>query len=320
MKTLLHNFILILLCNTLMAQSTDTLFFEDFNDWDFGSIDSIFINYDEDNIGDYNGLPGDWFIGNLANNGEDSLEYCALSSSWLVNFNPGNRNHLCLPGIYIGDPNATLSWRSSPALGNLYMDGYSVLVSEDPDFYYYVPNSGCDTLIHYAQNINDNENQFSYGVRHGSFDSLSPMNLIGVLQYPGKLVSNSISLAAYSGKTIYVSFLHNSDDDNFIAIDDILVMGNSSIGVNIDEELIDDFSIYPNPSSDFVNVEFNFNNNQTTIIELYNSLGLLLESYKTGCLQNDNSLKINTKDLETGAYFIKAQNNQRIVTKKFIKK
>ena len=57
-----------------------------------------------------------------------------------------------MPGIYIGDTNATLSWRSSPALGNLYMDGYSVLISEDPDFFYYVPNSGCDTLIHFAQN------------------------------------------------------------------------------------------------------------------------------------------------------------------------
>ena len=124
-----------LFSNVVLSQSTDTIFFENFNNWEYKSIDSIFINYDEDYIADYNGMPGDWFVGNLGNNGVDSLEVCALSSSWLVNFNPGNRNHLRLPGIYLNDTSATLSWRSAPALGNLYMDGFTVLISNDPNLY-----------------------------------------------------------------------------------------------------------------------------------------------------------------------------------------
>ena len=305
MKTLLSAFTLILFSNVVLSQSTDTIFFENFNNWDYKSIDSIFINYDEDFISDYNGLPGDWFVGNLGNGGEDSLEVCALSSSWLVNFNPGNRNHLRLPGIYLNDASATLSWRSAPALGNLYMDGFSVLISNDPDFYYYVSGSGCDTLMHFAQNINSDENQFTSGILHSSFDSLSPLNLTGVLQYPGKLTSKSVSLSAYAGQTVYISFLHNSDDDNYIAIDDILVKGNGSLNaLDLKEETSESFTVYPNPLNK--NGVLNIDAGSSTIDKmiLYNSIGEIV------WYRDVSFHEYKIKGLDSGIYFYKIYNNK----------
>ena len=318
MKTLLSSFILMLFSNVVLSQSTDTIFFENFNNWEYKSIDSIFINYDEDYTADYNGMPGDWFVGNLGNNGADSLEVCALSSSWLVNFNPGNRNHLRLPGIYLNDTSAKLSWRSTPALGNLYMDGFTVLISNNPDFYYSVSSIACDTLMHFAQNINNDENQFSYGLMHNSFDSISPLNLTGVLQYPGKLTPHSVSLSAYAGQTVYISFLHNSDDDNYIAIDDILVNGNGSLNMlDVIEESAESFIVYPNPATDLVNLDLS-SLDDVESIDLYNSIGMLLAKFNPSS-NSKHLLSVNLTSFNSGIYFIKVNNKQGSIVKKLIK-
>ena len=42
----------------------------------------------------------------------------------------------------------------------------------------------------------------------------------------GVLRPNEVSLADYAGKTIFIAFVHDSDDDNILFIDDIMVTGN----------------------------------------------------------------------------------------------
>ncbi|MBT6438770.1 MAG: T9SS type A sorting domain-containing protein [Flavobacteriales bacterium] len=206
----------------------DTLFYENFDNWPTREADSIFVNYDEDQVADANGLPGGWFVANFANGGADSLEKVALSSSWLIGAQNGNRNYMMLPSLYISDTNAVLSWRSAPALGHLYMDGYTVGISTDSLFYYYFSFGGQDTLTHFAQNINDNETDFSDGIMHTYFDSAAGVNLVGTIQYPGLLSPWSVDLSDYAGQKVFILFAHNSDDDNYIAIDDIMVTGTKS--------------------------------------------------------------------------------------------
>jgi len=265
-----------IICLTLITAASvaqDTLFFEDFNNWDYVEIDSIFENYDEDGIADYNGLSQKWFVGNFGNGGIDSAESVALSSSWLSGFQHGNRNHLRLPGLYLADASSTLSWRSAPALGNLYLDGYTVLISTtDPDFYLAVGPSNCDTLMHFSQNVNDDENQFSIGVQHSSFDTLAPINISSATQYPGKLKSWQVSLAAYAGETVYISLLHNSDDDNFVAIDDIFVEGLGAPSAIEDRELLT-AQVYPNPVANQLTITLD-GNQKISALEVFNSFML----------------------------------------------
>jgi len=75
-----------------------------------------------------------------------------------------------------------------------------------------------------------------------------------------------------------------------------------------------DFQIFPNPATDVVYV---FSNQIIKEVVIFNAIG---ESVKTLNV-NDLSLNVNIADLTTGAYYIKAtdQNNNTICTKKFIK-
>ena len=229
MKNIYFFLVLVLTQFTFNSKAqSDTLFYENFDNWPTREADSIFVNYDEDQVADANGLPGGWFVANFANGGADSLEKVALSSSWLIGAQNGNRNYMMLPSLYISDTNAVLSWKSAPALGHLYMDGYTVGISTDSLFYYYFSFGGQDTLTHFAQNINDNEIDFSDGIMHTSFDSAAGVNLVGTIQYPGLLSPWSVDLSDYAGQKVFILFAHNSDDDNYIAIDDIMVTGTKS--------------------------------------------------------------------------------------------
>jgi len=299
----------------ICSLAQDTIFFEDFNTWDYVEIDSIFINYDEDGIADFNGLSQGWFVGNFGNGGADSTESVALSSSWLSGFQPGNRNHLRLPGFQLNDASGILRWRSAPALGNLYMDGYTVLVSTvDPDFYLAVGPTNCDTLMHFAQNLNDDETQFSNGLHHGNFDTLAPLNISTATQYPGKLVEWQVSLAAYAGQTVYISFLHNSDDDNFIAIDDILLFGSGGPTELLESE-ITSAQLYPNPVQDVLNIKLS-NQQAFDFIEIYNSMGqLVMTENESGV----TSKQIDVSAFSTGIYIINILSERGRTSTQFIK-
>ncbi len=322
-KIMEQKFIFIFVFITLFFSSKaqqDTLFYENFNSWPFQEMDSIFLTYDEDNMADYNGLPGNWFVANFANSGADSLEVVAMSSSWLSNFANGNRNHMQLPGLYIADTNAVLSWRSAPALGALYMDGYTVIASTDSLCLYYV-GGGCpyDTLLHFAQNINNNETQFSSGIQHQTFDLNVAINITTSTQYPGLLTPSQVSLRDYAGQRIFINFLHNSDDDNYIAIDDILIKGTKVI-TDIEEvgsTSEETFKLYPNPSNKEINLDLSTLKSSVQNIRIYSSLGQEVLSVISNNYNKTETIDIST--LNKGIYFVNILTDNGLLSSQFVK-
>jgi len=328
MKTITIGLITLFLCAGFNVIALDTLFYENFESWDFIEIeDSIFTDYDEDGLNAANGLPGGWFVANLANGGADTTEVVAISSSWLDGFLPGNRNWLILPAIQLGDSSANLSWRSSPALGDLYLDGYTVLVSTNQYFYYDIGLA--DTLMHFAQNINENENDFSKGIIHANFDYTAPLNTSIYTQYPGLLSPWSVDLSAYNNQTIYIGFLHNSDDDNFIALDDILVTGKQGVAdttsgggpapVGIEASLpANTIHIFPTIVDDVLHISTPKNYLGLKKINVFDVAGKLLKMYISS--ENQLEYEIDLSDLEAGIYLIRLEGDKGLTTKKIIKK
>lgn len=307
----------------------DTLFYENFNEWAVREADSIFISYDSDQIADANGLPGSWFTSNLANGGADSLERCVLSSSWLAGSVNGNRNALILPGVYLPDSTTSLSWRSSPALGSLYMDGYTVAISTDSLYYYYFSflTSGNnfadgDTLMHFAQNTGNDENQFSEGVQHTNFDINAGISPTGVMQYPGLFSPWSVDLSAYAGQKVYIGFFHDSDDDNYIAIDDILLTGtfgtepvDTPVQTTSVQKLAPNlnFNLFPNPANNKITIE---SNQQINDLKIYSSIGSLVYQQQN---ITTTSTTIDLSVLPIGFYSVIATGNATQTVKSFIK-
>ncbi len=77
-----------------------------------------------------------------------------------------------------------------------------------------------------------------------------------------------------------------------------------------------DFSIYPNPSQEYVEIQLINEFSSDSRIEVYNEIGLICKSEK---LTSSNT-RIETKDLSSGIYFVKVKTENETVIKKLIKK
>ena len=79
-------------------------------------------------------------------------------------------------------------------------------------------------------------------------------------------------------------------------------------GLDITEEKENKVSIYPNPSTDFTNLNLYLANNENVTIKLYNSLGQVVKTEEKGLIAHGNhDLKINLDNLVEGLYFIELQ-------------
>ena len=83
--------------------------------------------------------------------------------------------------------------------------------------------------------------------------------------------------------------------------------------------LIDELALYPNPASDFVNIEFDLDNYQTVDVSIYNLKGQkVLTKNIVNQSVGQNHIQINIKDLSNGVYLVKLQMGDKSKIKKLI--
>ena len=78
-----------------------------------------------------------------------------------------------------------------------------------------------------------------------------------------------------------------------------------------------DLKIYPNPAKDLINLSFNLTNEYRWII--YNELGAIVNQSRTKKSYGNTSEKIDISDLKAGVYFVSIINDDKVITKEFIK-
>ena len=307
MKQLLTIIAFIAVSISATAQN-DTLLYENFdvdNTANYALFnsgnDTGWVNFDLDALPANAGNPQNWFWQSGTFATVDSTDASLWSMSWLDNFLPGNRNWLITPPIQIVDASASLSWHSAPYQTPLYLDGYTVLVSTSTN---YEP-SFTDTLFQAAQYLSGAGNDwsayvFSPGFVHGldgtyiEFDTDSS-RFLGVLQ------PHSVSLAAYSGQTIYIAFLHDSDDDNLMAVDDILITG-TIVGLEESPEQYK-MTIYPNPAVDRIELSYLLSVTSPVVADIYDIKGAKVLSVNRGIqIAGAQKLDIDVKNLPAGTY------------------
>lgn len=303
--------IVLVSASLLSYTQVDTILYEGFDADEFAVG---WLNLDEDGLTAANDMPNEWFIGYFMNGGPDSTERVALSASWMVGFQPGNRNWLVLPSFEITSSTTTLSWRSAPAVGPLYSDGYTVLVgvNEVPD------PANADTLASFAQNINDVETDFSSGTMHTNYHTEAIPNTDPV-QYPGLLSTHTVDLGQYVGQTLMIAFLHDSDDDNYLALDDILITEDPTAS-SVKEEKFQPLLLYPNPVQDNATVQFQaLNGGETALIQVFDRLGKLVLTEEIELVAGIQKHQLNTSELGAGCYQIVCTSASQAWTTSFIK-
>ena len=111
----------------------------------------------------------------------------------------------------------------------------------------------------------------------------------------------NIAMGGYSG-TPDANFTESS-----MVIDYVKIYQNNPLSVT--DTFGDKFSVYPNPSSDFIAIR---TNEMIQKVLLYNALGQLVIDKST------DTKHLNTKELTTGLYLMKIYADNKVVTKKII--
>jgi hypothetical protein len=116
-------------------------------------------------------------------------------------------------------------------------------------------------------------------------------------------------------------FAPNGDTINTIAkyVGDYTVSQDCEQVIGIEKiEIINlSFSIYPNPATNQITLEFDMVNMKNVIIEIKNLLGHTLRSINAQ--QGKSKMEIDVAELPAGLYFIQLQNGDQLLSRKFIK-
>lgn len=210
----------------------------------------------------------------IEGDGVEDSNFVFSSTSWLEGYADGNRNWLVIPEVTVTEA-ATLTFRAGSAQGPRYSDGFSVWIAtdgfDDPDNYVEIFRvAQCIPPVPSSATVGTDALDLNAGtVFHGPdgayipYEGFDPVweNLYFHLggqdyndasSYRGLLEPFSIDLAAYAGETIRIAFLHDSDDDVSIDLDDIKI---ESTVINIEEIAQDYYSIFPNPVEDQLNIQ-----------------------------------------------------------------
>ena len=125
-------------------------------------------------------------------------------------------------------------------------------------------------------------------------------------------VWEEMSLNNYIGQTIFIRYQLVSDQgvnyDGFY-FDDLSVSMLSSSATNVNEIKINDNLILqntPNPATTFTIINFNINDKQNLICNIYNSIGELVKQEKI--TDKQTSLSIDVRTLSNGTYFYQIGN------------
>jgi Concanavalin A-like lectin/glucanases superfamily/Secretion system C-terminal sorting domain/Sortilin, neurotensin receptor 3, len=88
--------------------------------------------------------------------------------------------------------------------------------------------------------------------------------------------------------------------------------------VNFETGKKTDFKVYPNPTADVLNVEFNAERAQDMTVELFDNLGRMVHTYDFTSKEGNNHLFFNTQRFAAGLYTLKIQQGATVVTEKIV--
>ena len=343
MKRFYQLLLLFLLPFSILQAQVDTILFENFQVNPFPEMDTMavgdnsnWVNFDEDGFETAFGTPESkqWFWGEFFTDAVDPVtgetNYVATTLSFLSGFVPGNRNWMVLPPVEVTDETFMLHWQSAPNQMPRYMDGYVVMVSNGSNEI--AMDNFTDTLFQAAsmldipgngQSVDYSNFTFTEGYLHADGATLTDYFADdgGGTLYRGLLEPHSASLADYMGQTIYIAFLHNSDDDERLAVDDILVT--KAMSSNTNEETIAALRMetYPNPVAHQLNLNYTLDQKTNVAFQIINANGQLIKQKVIGeQTAGQHQAKLHLSWLPSGHYFLQLNVGEQMATQAFFKK
>ncbi len=336
----------LLFAGSVNIKAQDTLLYEGFQfvmDSYLSSItsppvgtttDSVWYNYDADQLDDGSGgstsRPGDWWQirafadSNLYVEGTMDTNIVMGSNSWFAPIGIAD-NWLITSNVQLGEHD-TLFWKSATRQAPRFVDGYQVRLSTTTNSDLAFTNilfTAAEMTAFSGTGADSTFSGYTFstpGFVHGldgtytEFDNDSA-RLIGILK------PFSFPLDAYANQNVFIAFHHNSNDDNLISIDDIMIRGTASNPVaGIKENKFDlNLNLFPNPAGDNTQLNFQLSSETEVTINVNDVTGKLVYSENKGTLAYGRHFAtINTAALANGFYTIAVQTKNGTSTTKLI--
>ena len=113
-------------------------------------------------------------------------------------------------------------------------------------------------------------------------------------------------------RTDYLDYSYNYIDDIYF---DYVAKGKvEASDESVMDTDLDDIAVYPNPTTDVVNVECTMNNVQCSGIEIIDVYGKIITTV------DQTATQINVSGLAAGMYFVSVTTDRGVVTKPFVKR
>lgn len=96
----------------------------------------------------------------------------------------------------------------------------------------------------------------------------------------------------------------------------------SSVTVGIDKNELSNMNlnVYPNPTEDIINIDFNANETEDYSISVKNALGQTIYSSESEIVSGQNNIKVNLSSEPKGMYFVKIETTNGYITKPVVLK
>lgn len=130
-----------------------------------------------------------------------------------------------------------------------------------------------------------------------------------VYVYPYKVCSG---LANKSNNIDVMSFVNVADYINNPKTDD------SSPALSSPENLLNKLEVFPNPTSDVLNVSFHSKTDASMVYGVYDLQGRNILQNKTQVMNGQNAFQVNVSGMQSGVYFISLESNNERIINKFI--
>jgi hypothetical protein len=124
-----------------------------------------------------------------------------------------------------------------------------------------------------------------------------------------------IDLTAYEGENVLFNFVNITDYSNSTYIDNVNVFA-ESLGVT-DNDLLE-ISMYPNPTSENVNISFGSNIGNTYQIKIINSLGQVIYDTGKASFNGLNEISLDVSNFSIGLYFVNIEVDNNSTVKKLL--
>lgn len=297
-----------------------------------GGNDQDWVNYDADHLAglcvDDGPTPPAWYWeGDFGfPNPQQATNFALTSCSFLVNPNQKTGNWLITSPIAIPDASYWLCWRSLSYYGPGYLDGYKVLASTSSN----VPESNAfsHTLFTAAEmledsqptgSLNPDDYVFSSGYIHANGYTDTTYYYVDNSQGPpflhGKLEPHKVSLAEFAGDTIYIAFLHDSQDDFILQIDDIIVTNTTPTHTPSNVLY---FNVLPNPVRDAAYFSFKLKTAEEGRLYVTDNAGKVVKSQTFGS-RDEGLFFVEMQDLQAGIYYCTLETAAGRATTKMVK-